>query len=57
MTLDATLNVFEGLQSDLMFEQPGSVSTEDFGVVVVECDLLSGSFGEAIVQCGFEVRG
>jgi len=43
--------------TDLVFEQPGSVSTENLGVVVVERDLLGGSFGEAIVQCGIEVRG
>ena len=57
MRLDAALIFFGKFLTDLVFEQPGSVSTENLGVVVVERDLLGGSFGEAIVQCGIEVRG
>ena len=43
--------------NDLVFEHPGSVSTEDLGIIVIKRDLLDCGFGEAIVQRGLEVRG
>lgn len=53
-------NIFDfidALVGDLVFEQPGSVSTEDLGIIVIKRDLLGCGFGEAIVQCGLEIRG
>ena len=50
-------NLLEAVSGNLALEQPSRVSAKDLRIVVLERDLLGGSFSDAIVQCGFEVCG